>query len=91
MRTVRLLISGRVQGVGYRDWMVGEARRLGCSGWVRNRGDSQVEAVVQGDEAAVAAMIAACHEGPRHGRVDFVTESPADFVESAAFSRFPSV
>jgi acylphosphatase len=50
-----------------------------------------VEAVVQGDEAAVAAMIAACHEGPRHGRVDFVTESAADFVAGGSFSRFPSV
>ena len=55
MVTRHLQISGRVQGVGFRYSMQREAARLGLTGWVRNRRDGSVEALVQGDEAAVAS------------------------------------
>ncbi|MGE5268386.1 MAG: acylphosphatase [Thiohalocapsa sp.] len=77
MPTVRLRISGRVQGVGYRAWAVQTAARLGVRGWVRNRADGSVEALVSGDDGAVAAMIAACHDGPFAARVAGVAVSEA--------------
>ena len=74
----RLIISGMVQGVGFRFSMVGEARRLGVRGWVRNRRDGTVEAVVDGDAAAVAAIIAWAQAGPPGARVASVSVSEAD-------------
>jgi len=64
-----LIISGRVQGVGFRYSMLAEAERLGVTGWVRNRRDGTVEAVVDGDPAAVAAMIEWANAGPPGARV----------------------
>lgn len=74
MRARHLLIAGRVQGVGYRDWMVREAGRLGLAGWVRNRPDGQVEAVISGPEPAVEALLTLVRRGPRLARVDSVEE-----------------
>lgn len=68
----RLVITGRVQGVFYRGWMVGQARALGIEGWVRNRADGSVEAVVAGAPEAVEAIIARCREGPSAARVDHI-------------------
>lgn len=82
-----LAISGRVQGVGYRDWLVREAQRLGLRGWVRNRPDRSVQALVAGDAAQVWAMIAACQRGPLLARVTAVAETPAEVPEEAGFSR----
>lgn len=70
-----LRIHGRVQGVAYRAWTVATARALGVSGWVRNRGDGSVEALVAGDEADVAALIERCRRGPPAARVDRIEES----------------
>ena len=75
MRARHLLIEGRVQGVGYRDWMAREAARLGLSGWVRNRVDGKVEAVVGGPEPAVEALLSLCRRGPLLARVDAVEET----------------
>jgi acylphosphatase len=69
-----LRIEGRVQGVGYRDWMIGEANRLGLHGWVRNRRDGSVEALVDGEEGAVRALLTACRRGPLMARVDRIEE-----------------
>jgi acylphosphatase len=69
MRCVRLRITGRVQGVGYRAWAIDAAVRLGLRGWVRNRRDGSVEALAIGETAAVSALVAACRHGPPAARV----------------------
>jgi acylphosphatase len=86
MRSARLRITGRVQGVGYRAWALQMAVRLGLRGWVRNRGDGSVEAVVIGEDDAVARMIEACHEGPFGARVSAVAVSDADDDGSVGFT-----
>ena len=91
MRAVRLHITGRVQGVGYRAWAVKTAARLGVRGWVRNWADGSVEALVIGDEPAVAAMIEAYRQGPRAASVTKVAVSDAEDDDSPDFSARPSV
>ena len=90
MRAVRLRISGRVQGVGYRAWAMKTAVRLGVRGWVRNRVDGGVNALVIGDEAAVVAMIEACRQGPRAATVREVAVSEAEEDGSADFAALPT-
>ena len=75
MITRHLRIRGRVQGVGFRMYMLGEAQRHGVAGWVRNRRDGSVEAVVQGEPDAVEAVIAWARRGPPSARVTDVDES----------------
>jgi acylphosphatase len=79
-----LRISGRVQGVGFRYSMAGEAGRLGVTGWVRNRRDGTVEAVVDGAQDAVDAILAWARRGPRGASVTDV--EVAEIPES--FERF---
>lgn len=62
--TLRVIISGRVQGVWFRAWTERKATALGLDGWVRNRRDGTVEAVLSGDPEVVEAMIEALWEGP---------------------------
>lgn len=76
--TRRLSIRGRVQGVWYRESMRIEAERLGVAGWVCNRLDGTVEAVVQGRSEAVEAIIRWARRGPRDARVDGVEVAAAD-------------
>jgi acylphosphatase len=79
MQSVHLRITGRVQGVGYRAWAIETAVRLGLRGWVRNRADGSVEALVTGEDDRVAAMIEACREGPFAARVvDVTVDESAD-------------
>jgi len=73
----RVLVSGRVQQVGYRDHMVRQAQRLGIRGWVRNLSDGRVEMLADGEQDAVDAFLAACREGPQLARVDDVVATPA--------------
>jgi len=79
--TKHLLITGRVQGVGFRFYMVRKARELGLTGWVRNCRDGSVEAVIQGTSEAVATMIAWARRGPPSAVVAEVrvTEASGDF------------
>ncbi|MDO8972479.1 MAG: acylphosphatase [Reyranella sp.] len=87
----RLAITGRVQGVGYRDWAMATAQRLGLSGWVRNRADGSVEALIGGDDDAVGRMIEACRRGPTLARVDAVDVEPVDLdVLPSGFTRLPT-
>jgi len=73
----RVMIRGRVQGVGFRAWTEHEARRRALEGWVRNRRDGSVEAVFAGPPEMVASMIAACRHGPTLAAVDVVDEHAA--------------
>jgi acylphosphatase len=82
-----LRIEGRVQGVGYRAWMVREARRLGLAGWVRNRADGSVEAIIAGPEPAVQALLTACRRGPIAARVDRILEDFTDLPEGEGFDQ----
>ena len=69
-----VVISGWVQGVGYRAWTEYTALEAGIQGWVRNRRDGSVEALFVGPPDVVDAMIAACREGPRGSRVDRIDQ-----------------
>ena len=90
MRSARLRITGRVQGVGYRAWALQTAARLGLRGWVRNRADGSVEALLIGEADAVAAMIEACREGPFAARVGEVAVGEAADDGSQGFRPLPT-
>lgn len=77
-----LRMTGLVQGVGYRASFDAQARALHLAGWVRNRTDGSVEAMIDGDADAIAQMIAWSQHGPRGARVDNVTVSD---VNDASF------
>lgn len=70
LKAVHLRIEGRVQGVGFRRWMKREADGLGLRGWARNTPDAAIEAVVAGEEDAVAAFCEAATRGPHNARVN---------------------
>ena len=76
-QTVHVSVAGRVQGVGFRDALRAQALRHGVRGWVRNRRNGSVEAVFQGDAAAVEALLAWTRRGPPAARVDAVIAHPA--------------
>ena len=76
MGSRQIRVSGRVQGVGFRYALRDEARRLGLRGWVRNCADGTVEALLQGHDEPVAALVAWARRGPRLARVDEVREAP---------------
>ena len=81
-QTIRhITVRGRVQGVGFRAFVECEALRHGLEGWVRNRRDGSVEAVLKGDAAAVAAAVEACRRGPRGAIVDVLHEREASEAE----------
>jgi acylphosphatase len=82
---VRIVVEGRVQGVGFRVFAVHEAQRRGLRGWVRNRRDGAVEALVIGEPDAVEAMIEACRRGPRQAQVTSLAREPAEDDGSFGF------
>ena len=93
----RVVIRGRVQGVGFRAWTGDEARRRALDGWVRNRRDGAVEAVFAGPRETVADMIDACRRGPPLARVDALDVQEAGLNDlgqrrgGEAFSMLPTV
>ncbi len=68
--SVRVFISGFVQGVSFRRWVEGEALDRGINGWVRNLRDGRVEALFHGDARAVSDLVRACRHGPARARLD---------------------
>lgn len=93
MGTRQIRVKGRVQGVGFRDALRAEALRLRVSGWVRNRADGSVEALLQGDESAIEHLVEWARRGPALARVETVEEQ---LVEArvdriyAGFERWPT-
>jgi acylphosphatase len=85
MNAKRLVISGRVQGVGFRAWVAQNAERLGVSGWVRNRTDGTVEALIAGDTAAVEELARLCRRGPRLADVVSISEDLAEPPDQPGF------
>ena len=89
MKTTRQLrISGRVQGVGYRGALRRQALACGLAGWVRNRHDGTVEAVLQGDAHSVEDVIAWARRGPPAARVDRVDAQPAQGESDRPYAGF---
>jgi acylphosphatase len=88
---VRLRISGRVQGVAYRAWAERQAVLLFLSGWVRNRRDGSVEAVLSGPEEAVRDMIERCHRGPPLARVAAVSQEIEGAAPEPGFRQLPTL
>ena len=93
MAARHLQITGRVQGVGYRESLRAEALHAGVSGWVRNRRDGSVEAVLQGPREAVDAVLAWARRGPPAARVTQLDARPAAGALDrpyTGFERLPS-
>jgi acylphosphatase len=87
----RLIVEGRVQGVGYRYWAKGIADELHLTGWVRNLRDGRVELVVAGDAGRIAKAIGACRQGPKSARVRQVHEFSQEDEGWPDFSTRPTV
>ena len=79
------IVSGRVQGVYFRDSCQQMARRLGVRGWVRNTDDGRVEAAMEGTREAVGQLVAWCHRGPRRAVVSGVSVTDEDPVGEGRF------
>ncbi len=71
----QVTVRGRVQGVWYRAWTVEHARALGLAGWVRNRSNGDVEALIEGEAGAVEALLERLWDGPPAARVDHIETS----------------
>ena len=89
VKTMRLSIKGVVQGVGYRVWLAGRAEAAGLAGWVRNRNDGSVEAVLSGAPEAVDLIVDACWRGPAASRVTAVELEPAQAPAGPGFAVRP--
>ena len=87
MATQRIYVSGRVQGVAFRDWTIRTAKKLGLTGWVRNLTDGRVEILADGEDEAIGALVDACREGPRLARVDHVSAVPDTDKPSKGFTK----
>jgi acylphosphatase len=89
--SLRLRIEGAVQGVGYRAFAIGEARRLGLDGWVRNRADDTVEVQVCGDTAEVESFVRACLRGPSGAKVTNIDVRNCEPPEEKGFRQRPTL
>lgn len=90
-KAVKLIIHGRVQGVCYRHWTILKATYLKLDGWVRNRADGTVEALLVGQQADVDKMIELCKEGPEAARVDHIDVEKAMGIVAKGFVQKPTV
>jgi acylphosphatase len=89
--TLRLRIEGSVQGVGYREFVMSSARELAVDGWVRNRSDGTVEALVSADNAVVEKLVGLCMRGPPGARVANVELHKAEPPPEKGFRRRPTL
>ena len=89
MLTLRVEITGRVQGVNYRYWTLTNANRLNVDGWVRNRDDGSVEALFHGVEEDVNELVRLCHEGPPSANVTAVETRPDNYDGTGGFEYEP--
>ncbi|HZY68105.1 MAG TPA: acylphosphatase [Devosia sp.] len=89
-KSVHARITGRVQGVGFRNWMEATARRLGLSGWVRNRRDGSVEASISGDTSKVDELLTLCWAGPPSAKVEEVETESTEPTQAAGFKTLPT-
>ena len=87
MHAVRMVVRGRVQGVGFRFWTVRTAIDLGVRGWVHNCGDGSVEILALGTPDAIERLAKACHSGPTYAEVTAVETYPATDDGSVGFSQ----
>ena len=87
----RLIVTGRVQGVGYRWWTVGQARRFGLRGWVRNRRDGSVEILAIGEPRALDRLQTVCARGPDAAHPDKVTRETGLPDASVGFAQISTV
>lgn len=83
---VRVVVSGHVQGVFFRDSVRRKAEREGVAGWVRNQADGSVEAAFEGAPEAVERLVSYCHEGPRGASVDRVDRFDEEVEGAHGFS-----
>ena len=90
MNAKRVVVRGRVQGVGYRYAMVDAADACGVTGWVRNRRDGSVEALVQGEPLAIESIIAWCRKGPSAAQVSAIDVSEATAEPATGFQLRPT-
>jgi len=87
----QLIITGRVQSVGYRAWFTGKARAAGLTGWVRNRTDGTVEAVIAGHPDTIELFLAECWEGPIAARVDGIEATDTLVPDTKEFLRMETL
>ncbi len=90
-KTVRVRISGRVQGVWFRGWTAQTAEALQLRGWVRNRRDGTVEALFSGPPEMVDQMLALCHQGPTHADVERIDISREETYDGEGFQKLPTI
>ena len=90
-RRVRVTVTGRVQGVWYRAWTREEARDLGLDGWVRNRSDGSVEAVLAGSREDIETMLGLLEEGPPLAVVERVAWEPFAQEVACGFAQRPTL
>lgn len=91
MKTVHVIISGRVQGVWYRAWTQKNALKLNLEGWVRNRRDGTVEAVFSGPVDKVDAMLEKCRKGPPLARVDRIDQTSVEAPTDVGFNLLSTI
>lgn len=89
--SVRVVIEGRVQRVGFRYWVIDQANARNLRGWVRNLQSGNVEALFSGSKQLVMEMINLCHQGPSAARVDSIQEFSAENPTEPGFQYLPTI